>query len=130
MIKKQWIGVDLDGTLAEVGRDNLGDIGKPITKMMNRVKKWLEDGEYEVRIFTARAGDKHQENKIKQWLKDNNLPELVITNLKSQNMLAIWDDKAVRVERNSGEICNGCNSSVNYRRLYSMNTQIFSTTDC
>lgn len=130
MNNKQWIGVDLDGTLAEVGRDNLGEIGKPITKMMNRVKKWLEDGEYEVRIFTARAGDKHQENKIKQWLKNNDLPELVITNLKGQNMLAIWDDKAVRVERNSGEICNGCNSSVNYRRLYGMNTQTFSTTDC
>lgn len=31
MSKKQWIGVDLDGTLAEVGRDNLGEIGKPIT---------------------------------------------------------------------------------------------------
>ena len=69
MSKKQWIGVDLDGTLAEVGRDNLGEIGKPITKMMSRVKKWLEDGEYEVRIFTARAGDTTQENKIKKWRK-------------------------------------------------------------
>ena len=81
MSKKQWIGVDLDGTLAEVGRDNLGEIGKPITKMMNRVKKWLEDGEYEVRIFTARAGDTTQENKIKKWLKDNDLPGLVITKI-------------------------------------------------
>ncbi len=130
MSKKQWIGVDLDGTLAEVGRDNLGEIGKPITKMMNRVKKWLEDGEYEVRIFTARAGDTTQENKIKKWLKDNDLPGLVITNLKDRDMLAMWDDKAVRVERNSGEICSGCNSNINYRRLYGMSTQEFSTTDC
>lgn len=127
---KKWIGIDLDGTLAEVGRDNLGEIGKPISKMMNRVKKWLDDGEYEVRIFTARAGDAQQENKIRKWLKDNDLPELLITNLKDRDMLSIWDDKAVRVERNSGEICSGCISNVNYRRLYGMSKQEFSTTDC
>src|SRR6185369_3104899 len=50
-----YIAVDLDGTLAE-HHTWLGPyhIGKPIQKMVDRIKAWLAAG-IEVRILTARA---------------------------------------------------------------------------
>jgi hypothetical protein len=49
-----WIGVDFDGTLAEYGSwQGPGHTGKPIPAMVERVKRWKEEGR-EVRIFTAR----------------------------------------------------------------------------
>lgn len=37
-----WIGVDLDGTLAEyLGWQGMGHIGEPIAPMVERVKAWL-----------------------------------------------------------------------------------------
>lgn len=55
-----WIACDFDATLFEWGEgtSNPGDVlrvGKPIPKMIERIKKHLADGE-EVRIFTARVG--------------------------------------------------------------------------
>ena len=50
-----WIGVDLDGTLAEyLGWQGMGHIGEPIAPMVERVKAWLAEGK-DVRIFTARV---------------------------------------------------------------------------
>ena len=38
---KGWIGVDLDGTLAEYhGWQGIEHIGEPIPKMMARVRRW------------------------------------------------------------------------------------------
>ena len=51
-----WIGVDLDGTLAEYHGWN-GSIGKPIAPMVDRVKRWLAEG-VEVRIMTARVSNR------------------------------------------------------------------------
>ncbi|MBM5575591.1 hypothetical protein [Deefgea sp. CFH1-16] len=52
MDQKKWIGVDLDGTLAKSNKGARNNtIGEPIEAMLNRIKKWIEDGEYEVRIF-------------------------------------------------------------------------------
>lgn len=104
----KWIAVDLDGTLAEVGRNNMGGIGKPVDAMMSRVKTWLHEGDYEVRIFTARAADPAQVSKVKDWLGRNGLGGLAITNVKDADMVELWDDKAVRVERNTGKVCEGC----------------------
>ena len=40
-----WIGVDLDGTLAEYHEwVGIHHIGKPIPLMLERVKKWLAQG--------------------------------------------------------------------------------------
>lgn len=39
-----WIGVDLDGTLAEYHGWDDGRIGAPIPKMVQRVKQWLAEG--------------------------------------------------------------------------------------
>lgn len=49
-----WIGVDLDGTLAQYdGWKGCSHIGEPIPAMLARVKEWLANG-VDVRIFTAR----------------------------------------------------------------------------
>lgn len=50
-----WIGVDLDGTLAVYRGWNGGEIGEPVPAMVERVKRWLAEGQ-DVRIFTARVG--------------------------------------------------------------------------
>jgi len=98
------IAVDLDGTLAYYdefrGKDH---IGKPIPKMMDRVMKWLDEGK-KVVIFTARAhGGELWISPIKKWLKDNGLPDLEVTNVKTPMMTEFWDDRAIQVKPNTGE---------------------------
>ncbi|MDO9571196.1 MAG: hypothetical protein Q7J58_17740 [Hydrogenophaga sp.] len=107
MTAKPWIAVDFDGTLAKFTSD--GSIGAPIQPMWDRVNQWLKEGKT-VRIFTVRAGDDEQVTAVQKWLKKNNLPVLPITNIKSAGLQSLWDDRAVRVHRNTGKICNGCNS--------------------
>lgn len=100
----KWIGVDLDGTLARNrGNSGPGDIGPPIPEMIDRVRMWLEQGR-KVKIFTARATDKEQIPFIKQWLKAAGLGDLEITNVKDYDMASLWDDRAIRVKRNTGEV--------------------------
>jgi hypothetical protein len=107
MTPTPWIAVDLDGTLAKFTTD--GSIGSPIQPMWDRVGQWLKAGKT-VRIFTVRAGDAEQVKEIQKWLKRHNLPALEITNIKAAGLQALWDDRAVRVHRNSGVVCSGCNS--------------------
>ena len=97
-----WIGVDLDGTLAEFIGD-MSFIGEPVLPMLNRVKSWIANGR-EVRIFTARAGDEASCEQIRLWLKKLGLPELAITDRKDFAMVSLWDDRAVQVIRNTGEV--------------------------
>lgn len=113
--EKGWIGVDLDRTLAEYhGRvDGVYDplrIGKPIPKMVERIKVWLAEG-YEVRIFTARVGGLAKDDlgrivvtaAIQDWLiGEAGLPALAVTAEKDMDCCQIWDDIAVTVERNTG----------------------------
>lgn len=111
-----WIGVDLDGTLAEYHQ--WGEpIGKPIHKMLNRVYRWVEQGK-KVKIFTARASTGEsatcagstradQIKQIKEWLEPLGLADLEITNVKDLWMTELWDDKAVQVEFNTGERVDG-----------------------
>jgi hypothetical protein len=101
---EEWIGVDLDGTLAkDNGWKGATKIGAPIPKMVARIRRWVGHGK-KVKIFTARADDERSVNAIKKWLKDNELPDLEVTNLKDQHMKELWDDRAVEVERNTGEV--------------------------
>ncbi|OQS30401.1 hypothetical protein [Chromobacterium violaceum] len=103
----KWIGVDLDGTLAQY-HGAMGEIiGEPIKPMLTRVREWLSVGR-EVRIFTARAGDPTQLPLITAWLLQHGLPPLEITNIKDFDMIALYDDKAFRVKRNVGYICGTC----------------------
>lgn len=102
-----YIAVDLDGTLAEYhGWHGPDDIGEPVPLMMSRVLSWLESG-VEVRIFTARAADPKKVPAVRQWLKDNGLGELTITNEKDHEMISLWDDRCVQVEHNTGKRIDG-----------------------
>ena len=98
-----WIGVDLDGTLAEYnGWVSQGHIGKPIWRMVNIVKRILERN-IRVKIFTARAGFPKMEKPIQTWLEKAGLPsDLEVTNVKDHACIMIIDDRAVQVIRNKG----------------------------
>lgn len=99
---RPWIGVDLDGTLAEYyGWISDGSIGKPVPLMVKRVVGWVKNGML-VKIFTARAADPAQIPRIKQWLFDHGLPDLEVTNVKDMACKQIWDDRAIGVKRNEG----------------------------
>jgi hypothetical protein len=101
-----WIGVDLDGTLAEYhGWIADGSVGPPIPRMVDRVKAWLQQG-IEVRIVTARvAGDtgmSEQRRIVNRWCRDHLGQPLRITHQKDMAMIELWDDRAVSVEANTG----------------------------
>jgi hypothetical protein len=100
---KQWIGVDLDGTLAEAESwKGFEHIGKPVPKMVKRVRIWLEMG-YRVKIVTARAQNPELAiPPIHEWLKKHELPELEVTNAKDMDMIELWDDRCVQVVPNTG----------------------------
>ena len=105
---KSWIGVDLDGTLAHY--EGYGDgktIGKPIDRMLLRVKGWLNEGK-RVKIFTARVGTPQArpdaEKMIKEWCLKHIGQELEVPCVKDYGMYELWDDRAIRVEKNTGKI--------------------------
>jgi hypothetical protein len=120
--KKGWIGVDLDGTLAEYsGWKGVEYIGDPIAEMADRVRQWIANGQ-DVRIFTARvdggsaalnAGNQHGElfkevakirGIVQDWTERHFGVRLEVTNVKDYAMIELWDDRAVCVERNTGRI--------------------------
>lgn len=107
------IAVDLDGTLAEYSSwSQDGSIGAPVPAMVERLEKWLEDGE-RVCIFTARvsAGDVHHqkwliwkwlEKHVKNWKKIE-----YITCKKTMDVIELWDDRAIQVVPNTGMRADG-----------------------
>ncbi len=115
-----WIGVDLDGTLAQydVWR-GIDHIGEPIPEMLERVKQWLAAGR-DVRIFTARAfrmlypvGTPERAEsvtvvgRIHEWLQSHGLPWLPVTCFKDFSMVELWDDRCVQVIPNTGRRADG-----------------------
>lgn len=101
----QWIGVDLDGTLAHYDRYRGDDyVGLPIEPMVEKVKGFIKDG-YEVRIFTARK----PHPAIRRWCKAHIGQVLKITNFKDPGIIAFYDDRAVGVKRNKGEVFSADN---------------------
>jgi hypothetical protein len=104
MSNKEWIGVDLDGTLAvyDVWRGDT-HIGDPIAPMVDCVKQWLSEGK-DVRIFTARvhSGGWLVRNAIISWCEKHLGQELPITCCKDMHMIELWDDRCVQVITNTG----------------------------
>jgi len=104
-----WIGVDLDGTLAEYHGWNDGEIGPPIPPMVERVKRWMAQ-EKDVRIFTARVSfGPHRDvieqiQRIQKWCDRHLGNVLPITCQKDFACLVIYDDRAVQVVKNTGEL--------------------------
>lgn len=108
-----WIGVDLDGTLAQYdGWRGPTHIGDPIPEMVNRVKGWLAQGK-EVRIFTARVSRLQGEElqavagAIFRWSAEHIGEVLDVTCMKDFAMIELWDDRAVQVVPNTGRRADG-----------------------
>lgn len=119
-----WIAVDLDGTLAHFETWGDGSIGAPIPLMVSRVKRWLSEGK-DVRIFTARVAllkgaysmesgkeasqefVEEQTQLIQDWCEEHIGARLPVTCVKDFFMLELWDDRAVGVVMNTGEIIGG-----------------------
>ena len=108
--------VDLDGTLAHFDHwRGPGHIGDPVPAMLARVKAWRAAG-LEVRIFTSRVsyGDRETRERdheveasyaaIDQWSLKHLGEALPITCEKSFECVAIYDDRAFRVEENTGRV--------------------------
>ena len=101
---KKVVAVDLDGTLSHYDKwVDEWTFGEPIQPMMERVKAWLEEGTRVV-IFSARADTVLSTSLIKDWLKSVGLPELEVTNIKLKRFDEFWDDRAFRVEKNTGRL--------------------------
>lgn len=104
-----WIGVDLDATLANYHKWTApDDIGAPVPAMVARVRQWLADGE-DVRIFTARGSVDELDRSIaypaiQRWCLEHLGRVLPITNVKDIHMRVLYDDRAVRVEKNTGRL--------------------------
>ena len=106
-----WIGVDLDGTLAEYHDWSGGfSIGRPVPAMIERVKNWLAAGA-EVKIMTARVSSKvpkniltRQQALIKSFCLWQFGRELEATAEKDYAMIELWDDRVHKVEKNTGRI--------------------------
>lgn len=114
--KKPWkmdrhtIAVDFDGTLCTYTTwKGPGGLGDPIVPMVERVKRWLSEGK-KVKIFTARISlDTKEELKeaidaIEAWCLEHLGQVLPITNVKTMDIEIFWDDKAIPVIENTGEI--------------------------
>ena len=120
MSNREWIGVDLDGTLAHydgwMGADPIGD---PIPKMVHRVRQALSQGK-RIKIFTARVGigagfsdvsqaadtiefADHQREIIQNWTEKYFGVRLEVTAQKDFLMIELWDDRARQVVPNTGE---------------------------
>lgn len=106
-----WYGFDLDGTLAEHAEGaGIDTIGRPIPTMVERLKQHRADG-YQVKIVTARVCDMggidqkaRQASMIAAWCLEHLGFEPEVTNEKDFAMIALYDDRAIGVVRNTGRI--------------------------
>jgi len=105
-----WIGFDLDGTLAEYsGWKGVEHIGDPVPAMAERLRSLVDRG-IEVRIFTARvSGRDHAEAErhIQDWTERHFGQRLKVTNVKDFAMWALYDDRAIAVQLNTGHVLGG-----------------------
>lgn len=126
-----WIGVDLDGTLAQYhGWKGEGIIGEPVPLMLARVKALLQDGR-EVRIMTARVWPNSYDaegnadvwddftntaneskacrevESIQKWCVEHIGVPLPVTCMKDYCMIVLYDDRAIQIEANTGRRADG-----------------------
>ena len=108
---KNWIGFDLDGTLAEYSSwQGVTHIGRPIPKMVSEVRRYLEAG-WTVKIFTARTSSLNTpedqalaRSTIEEWCLNHIGQKLEVTSEKDFNLVEYYDDRAISVEFNTGII--------------------------
>jgi len=100
---RAWIGVGLDGTLAQRGDHGLqGPIGDPVPNMVVRVKDWVKHKRLRVRILTPRAATEAGAAEVEAWLGQQGLDWLDFTHAKDLHMVEFWDDRAVQIISNTG----------------------------
>ncbi len=125
-----WIGIDLDGTLAIHPPGDGEKIGAPVFVMVERMVRLLR-ADFRIKIMTARVAPpiEHTEllqtyadiqqwwhKALQQFLTDSKASEeerldlmhranfISITHSKDLGMLALYDDRAIQVEENTGQI--------------------------
>jgi hypothetical protein len=79
----------------------LSSVGRPVKAILKRIRAWREAG-WEVRLITARACDPDCLPEVRKWLKRRKLTDMPITNRVDRYCVEIWDDRAIQVERNTG----------------------------
>lgn len=107
---RPWVGVDLDGTLAQYDAHfTAGSIGAPIPAMVRRVRWWLAN-RIDVRIVTARVAHTEEPERsyriaqIGAWCAQHLGEVLPVTNTKDYAMIELFDDRVVAVEANTGRV--------------------------
>lgn len=91
------VGVDFDGVLVE--RNDDMDSCVPIEKGL-RIVRSLQEAGYVPVIFTARTDTVP----VEQFLEDNDLGSLEITNVKRPSFVAMIDDRAIHNSHSVGDI--------------------------
>lgn len=107
---RRYFAIDLDGTLAFYdryrGREH---IGEPISAMVQRVKDWLANGDVVI-IFTSRVSDPTRADHeavlaaIHRWTEEHIGERLYVSATKERWYSRIYDDQAVAVRTNTGEL--------------------------
>ena len=108
------IAVDWDGTLVEYTQFKGACIyGAPVPRMVYRIQDWLKEG-HAVIIFTSRVSDEHTISRVAEEiatiqvaLHDMGLPPLMVTANKYTHISEFWDDRAVHVIKNTGQVAIG-----------------------
>src|SRR6266567_1141229 len=104
--QKQWVGVDLDGTLSRT--DNPGHffppypLGEPIPEMIAMVQSLLQGG-VTVKIFSARACEPESVPIVQAWAEKHGLGRLEVTNQKDYYLIRFYDDRAIQMLPNQGK---------------------------
>ena len=112
-----WVGVDLDGTLANYTEFKGWDqIGEPVPAMVSFVKKLLAMG-ITVKVLTARASVESRtlnnltfeqvEKVIQDWTEKHIGARLPVVTEKGCAMICLFDDSAIQVEKNTGNVVGG-----------------------
>ena len=103
-----WYGFDLDGTISHYdGWKGLDHIGEPLgadkpRSAFSQAQKMIAAGK-DVRIFTARVSEGRSAiPPIQAWCQKHFGKVIPVTNEKDLDCLAIYDDKAVQIEMNTG----------------------------
>lgn len=111
---EEWIGFDLDGTLAKYdGWKGIEHIGEPVEYqvLIAKLLHWLGK---KIKILTARVAPRDGDNDgskakeyVEKWCRKHLgfVPE--VTCVKDASMVALFDDRVVSVEQNTGKILGG-----------------------
>lgn len=107
-----WIGFDLDGTLAHYDKwRGVEHIGEPVLATAEKLRALLER-DIECRIFTARVSGEEElaevaRQHVQDWTEKHFGRRLPVTNKKDFSMWALYDDRCVAVEINTGRVLGG-----------------------